>query len=89
MEPNGTEHIRLTNTTSSSQVDEWEEERDQVPVIEADKNGVRETWDNKTQYLLTMIGYAVGIGNVWRFSYLVGKNGGSEYQSQKWADTDL
>lgn len=38
----------------------------------------RETWDNKAQFILTLIGYAVGLGNVWRFSYLVAKNGGSE-----------
>ena len=36
----------------------------------------RAQWDNKIQFLLTLIGYAVGLGNVWRFSYLVNRNGG-------------
>lgn len=36
-------------------------------------------WDNRAQYLLTLLGYAVGLGNIWRFSYLVAKNGGATF----------
>ena len=42
------------------------------------KKKAREVWDNKIQFILTLIGYAVGLGNIWRFSYLAAKNGGSE-----------
>jgi SNF family Na+-dependent transporter len=39
----------------------------------------RSKWDNKIQFMLTLIGYAVGLGNVWRFSYLVNRNGGGAF----------
>ncbi|XP_059205544.1 sodium-dependent neutral amino acid transporter B(0)AT1-like [Centropristis striata] len=39
----------------------------------------RPKWDNKAQYMLTSIGFAVGVGNVWRFPYLCQIYGGGAF----------
>ena len=39
----------------------------------------RETWSSKTGFWLAAAGSAVGLGNIWRFPYLTGANGGAAF----------
>jgi NSS family neurotransmitter:Na+ symporter len=39
----------------------------------------REHWASRTGFLLAAVGSAVGLGNMWRFSYLTAENGGAAF----------
>lgn len=41
----------------------------------------RAAWSGKLQFFLSIIGYSVGLGNIWRFPYLCQQNGGGEYDT--------
>ena len=37
------------------------------------------SWTNQTTFIMALTGLAVGLGNIWRFSYLMGENGGGMF----------
>uniref|UniRef100_A0A665TH65 Transporter n=1 Tax=Echeneis naucrates TaxID=173247 RepID=A0A665TH65_ECHNA len=39
----------------------------------------RPKWENKAQYILTCVGFCIGLGNVWRFPYLCQSHGGGAF----------
>jgi NSS family neurotransmitter:Na+ symporter len=39
----------------------------------------QEQWSSRRGFLLAAIGFSVGLGNIWRFPYVAGENGGSAF----------
>ena len=46
-----------------------------IVIPEAD----RDRWSNGLQFILTCVGYSVGLGNIWRFPALAYENGGGTF----------
>lgn len=44
-----------------------------------EKTGQREQWGSRLGFILATAGSAIGLGNIWRFPYAAGENGGAAF----------
>ena len=45
----------------------------------SDKTSIHGQWSNRVVFILAATGSAVGLGNIWKFPYEVGDNGGAAF----------
>ena len=47
--------------------------------MNSDKTGMHGVWSNRWTFILAATGSAVGLGNIWKFPYITGENGGGAF----------
>ena len=64
---NRTPEVRIEVTEPENSGNEEEEEETRIQ------------WKSPVQFFMTILGFCVGLGNIWRFPYLCQQNGGGKY----------